>query len=137
MRAVMTSGSWGGCIYDVARAVLEGSARELAQARGIPFQFRLYLQHMVRRQEATIRTIESDAKRLPVAQDLFRGGVAEVFGQCIVLKEFVMRRDDVLDRRTVLGFLQSKCVDEDALIRNRRGNALEFREFAAGQRQCL
>jgi len=86
MRAMMTSGSWWRIYRVVGRTVLEGSARELCASPRIPFQFpACNLEHMVRRQEATIpHQIES----MPApagAQDLFRGRVAEVFGQCIVL----------------------------------------------------
>jgi len=69
-----------GGVYTVLPApslrAVPGSLRKPAV---FPFQFRLYLQHMVRRQEATIpHQIESDAKRLPVAQDLFRAALLKL-----------------------------------------------------------
>jgi hypothetical protein len=52
--------------------------------------------------------------------------VGKRFGQHVVLEQLVVRGDDVLDLRTVLGFLQPQRVDQDALIGNGRRNALEF-----------
>src|SRR5450631_857819 len=93
---------------------------------------------MVSRQKAaTSDEIKANRQCLPVAQDLFCGGVTEVFRQRIVLKQFIMRRDNVFDGRAIFSFLQPQGVDEDALIRNRRGDALQFRQLAARQRQCF
>src|SRR6266404_1421282 len=93
---------------------------------------------MVGRQKtATSDEIEANCKCLPVAQDLFCGGVTEVFRQRIVLEQFIMRRDNVFDSRTIFSFLQPQGVDEDALIRNRRRDTLQLRELAAGQCQCF
>jgi hypothetical protein len=85
-------------IYGVACAVLEHGAGELAQARCVSLQFRLSLQHMIRRQEAAMSDeIEADRQRLPAAQDLFCGSVTEIFRQRIVLKQFIVRRENVFD----------------------------------------
>ena len=48
-----------------------------------------------------------------------------------------MGGDDVLDRGTVLGFLQAQRVDQDALIGDRGRDALEFGQLAAGAGQLL
>src|ERR1700679_2277752 len=93
---------------------------------------------MVGRQEAAISDeSEANLQRLPVAQYLFCCRVTEIFRQCIVLEQFIMGCDNVLDRGAVLGFLQPQGVDEDALIRNRRSDTFQLRQLAAGHRQRL
>ena len=76
-------------------------------------------------------------QRLAVAQHLLGGGVGKHLRQHIVLEPLIVRGDDVLDLRAVLGLLQAQRVDQDALVGNGRRNALEFRQPAAAAGQLL
>ncbi len=44
----------------------------------------------------------------------------------IALEQFVLRRNDVLDLRRVLGLLQRQRVDQDALVGDRAGGTLQL-----------
>ena len=45
-----------------------------------------------------------------------------------------MRRDDVFDRRTVLGFLHAQGADQNAFVRDGGSDALELRKLPARAR---
>ena len=49
----------------------------------------------------------------------FGGGAGSIFGKGRVTKQFVVRSEDDLNRRAVLGFLHAKGIYQDALILNR------------------
>jgi hypothetical protein len=60
-------------------------------------------------------------------------GLAKASGKGIVPEQLVVRGDDVLDLRAVLGLLQAQRVDQDALVRNGRGDALSARPAGGWQ----
>ena len=50
------------------------------------------------------------------AQHFIGGGVGKCLGQHIVLEQLIVRGDDVLDLRAVLGFLQAQRVGDGGLL---------------------
>ncbi len=81
--------------------------------------------------------VEPEPKRLPVTQHFLGGWVGERLGVNIVLEQFVMGGDDVLDFGAVLGLLQTEGVDKDGLVRNGPGQPLEFGQASADGRQLV
>ncbi len=68
---------------------------------------------------------------------LFGRGIGEILWINIIFEELVMCRDDVFNFRAVFGFLQPQCVDQNALVPNRRCYSLEFSKAPATGRQLF
>lgn len=90
-----------------------------------------------REQPAGPHLLKPHAQRLAVAPHLLGGRVGKGLGQHIVLEQLIVRGDDVLDLRAVLGFLQAQGIDQDALVGNGGRNPLELRQPAAAAGQLL
>ena len=122
----------------VSHAILECCARQLSQAGGVALEHGLNFQNVVDREQiAFLHQVKADPQCLPVAQHLLGGGIGEGFRHGVILEQLVVRRDDVLNRGTVLGLLNGEGIDQNALIRNRRRHTLELRELATGSGQFL
>ena len=63
--------------------------------------------------------------------DLFRRERSGLALKCCLLEQLVVRRDDVLDLRAVLGLLQTQSVDEDGLVGYGRCDPLELGKLAS------
>ena len=72
-----------------------------------------------------------------IPEYFLRGRVHRLTATVVVPVEFVVGSDDVLDGRTVFGFLQGEGVDQDGLVRDRGCNPLQFGQVAAGCRETL
>jgi len=81
--------------------------------------------------------IEPGPQGLPVAQNFLRRWAEGASRTEVVLKELVVRGDDVLDLRTVFGLLDRERVDENALLGNGAGNPLQLGQLAAGAGQLF
>ena len=81
--------------------------------------------------------VESVPQRLSVARH-FLGSGRYPFGDVqIRLKQLVLRCDIAFHFRTCLGLLQCQGIDQNGLVGNAGGAALEFCQMAMGRDQCL
>ena len=76
----------------------------------------------------------SAEERRSVAHGLLGRRIAPVFGLARLAKQRVVRRDDILDFRAVLGFEQRDGVDEDRLIGNEFAGPPQARQPPYAQR---
>ena len=67
-------------------------------------------------QPAGAHLLKPHPQRLEVAQHLFGGRVGKRLGQHIVLEQLIVRGDDVLDLRAVLGLLQAQRIGDGGLL---------------------
>ncbi|MDT4879358.1 hypothetical protein FQZ97_1150240 [compost metagenome] len=104
----------------------------------VALQFGLDLDDVVDRDQAVVADpLEPDTQRLTVAQHLLGGGIVEGLRQHVVLEQLIVRGDDVLDFGAGFRLLQTQRVDQDALIRNHRRDALELGQPPAGAGELL
>jgi hypothetical protein len=117
-------------------AIFQCGAGQLAESGTVLLQFGLNFNDVPGGEQPTLaHPVKADPQGLAITQHLFGSRISETFGEEIVLKKFIMGGDDVFDGRTVLGFLHTEGIDENALVGNRGGNPLELGKFAAGQSQ--
>ena len=97
----------------------------------------LDVEDRVQRQQArALDPIEAGPQRLPIPQHFLDRRPGRL-GRLFLPIQIVLGRDDVLDGRTVARFLQGQRVDQDPLVRDARGDALQLGQVAAGLIQRL
>jgi hypothetical protein len=125
-------------VDDAAGTVAQGGTRKLAETGVVTLQLGLNTHDdVVGKQLIAAHCLEARPQGLPVAQYLLGGRGAGAFGESCVPEQVIMRGDDVLDGRTVLGLLHAQGIDEDALSRDGGGHAFQFGQLAAGQSEFL
>src|SRR5688572_13671156 len=121
-----------------AIAGFQRGAGQPSKACAVALELRLDFQNVIVSQKAGFPHVrKTDAQGQTVVRYLFRSGTGGIFGKGSVAKQLVMGGDDVLNGRAVFGFLKPKGVDQDALVWNRRRDALELRQPATGRGQLL
>ncbi len=117
--------------------VLEGGARRRAKpAVGALEHLEHGNDHRVGQQTAqAVLFAEAMAQRVGIERDFLCRRGRRVFGKGARVEQLVLRGDDVLDLGARLGFLHRKHVDQDALIGDRCGTALQLGEVPVRLRE--